>query len=117
MFLVFSNSVFCVLEGIKDTVENTKEATHKLLVEPLENVAETAKETLDNVISSAKDIQGDMLDPFHEVMDMFKVKSVQDFTEDVLDKVLEKYVSRIRCSLRLKKRSLSCTATMVRNQS
>lgn len=118
LFSLFSQNVFCVLEGVKDVVDNTKDAIDNakdLLVEPLETVVDTAKETVDQAVDIAKELNEELLDPYHEVMEMFQVKSVQDFTEDVLDKVLDKYVERFHCSLRIKKRALSCTATMCFN--
>ncbi|XP_045207456.2 zinc transporter ZIP12-like isoform X2 [Mercenaria mercenaria] len=106
-----------VSDLIKDAVETSKD----LFVEPLgdlaENTKDVVKDSIENSVDTVKDYQEQILDPYNEILEMFMVKTEQEFTENILDSFLDKFTDRLHCSTSLNKRSLSCTAAMCFNSS
>lgn len=102
---------------LQDTVSDTIEKSKDLFVEPLgdmvDNTKDLVKDTVEKSVETVKDYQEALLDPYHEVLEMFKLKSEQEFTENILESFLDKFTRRLHCSLGIQKRAVTCTATMV----
>lgn len=116
LFLLISQSV-CVIDTVKDAVDNAKETVNDLLLEPVGDAIDKTREQIKDMTEKAKvqieEVNENILNPYKEVMEMFKIDREEEFTENVLDKFLNKFVSKFHCKFGLFKRAAGCTSTMV----
>ncbi|KAL4228926.1 hypothetical protein ACF0H5_011967 [Mactra antiquata] len=107
--------VNCIGEVIKDAVDESND----LFVEPIQDMANNAidnmGEAVSNTVEMASEISEKMLDPYEEVMEMFKVPKMEDFTEDVLDTMIDKLTNSFHCNSGIRKRSTTCTHALCFN--
>ena len=109
--------ISCESGIVSDLVSDAVDTSKDLFVEPIADMAENAREVIkegvEKSIETVKDFQEKLLDPYHEVMEMFKIKTDEEFTEDILDSFLDKFTERLHCFNGARKRSISCTTSMV----
>lgn len=111
--LCFTNHVLCVTGAVEDAVDTAND----LVLEPLNDIASDAvdavRDTVSDTLNTASELSEKMLDPYHEVMEMFQAQSMEDFTEDILDRMLDKFTSSFHCNSGVRKRSTGCTKAIV----
>ena len=126
-FKTDAHGVDDILGNLQDTageiVDSAKDAN--------ENIVDTAKDVVDRV----KDVHGEMtdqmadfadkikdhaedmhevlLDPYKKVMEMFRIDRMEEFTEDVLDKVVDKFFGRFHCATPHSSLAGACQHSMV----
>lgn len=114
--LLFISHTRCLVDTVQDAVDTTKDALENakdLVLEPIGDIIENTVDSVKDVVDT-NEFHEHMLDPYHEVLEMFKISSDDQFTEDILDQVLGKFTDRFHCSLQFrKKRALTCMNTMV----
>ena len=136
VFVLFNNcktdahGVDDILSNLKDTagdvVDTAKDAN--------ENIADTAKDVVDKVKDAhgeiadrmgdladkvkdhAENMRDVLLDPYKEVMEMFKIDRMEEFTEDVLEKVVDKFFGRFHCAVPHSRQSGGCQHSLVSPQ-
>ena len=122
-----AHGVADILGSLKDTADDIVDAAK----DAQENIGDTAE----NVVDTIKDAQGEisdkmgdfkdklkghaeemhdvLLDPFKEVMEMFKIDRMEEFTEDILEKVVDKFFGRFHCAIPHSQHSGTCQHSMV----
>lgn len=114
--LLFISDTRCLVDTVQDAVDNTKDAlenVNDLVLEPIGDIVENTIDSVKDGVDTSE-FHENMLDPYHEVLEMFKISSDDEFTEDILDQVLDKFTDRFHCSLQFRrKRSTTCMHTMV----
>lgn len=121
LMLILISQSECVIETVKDTVENAKETVNDLLLEPVNDAVDKTVEMVADATEKTREriqeFSENMLDPYKEVMSMLKIDREEDFTSNVLDKFLDTFVGKFHCKFRLTKRSVGCSLTMVSKNS
>lgn len=101
----------CLLNVVKETLETAKDTvkdTKELLLEPINDILKDTHDNAKNAIKFVKDANEKLLVPYEKVMELFKVKRMEDFTDAILDQVLHSFFGKLRCNPLKKKRSATC---------
>ena len=126
-FKTYAHGVDDILGNLQDTagdiVDSAKDAN--------ENIVDTAKDVVDRVKDAhgemtdqmgdfadkikdhADDMHEVLLDPYKKVMEMFRIDRMEEFTEDVLDKVVVKFFGRFHCATPHSSLAGACQHSMV----
>lgn len=86
-----------VHEKVADAADNVIDKVKDAHKEMTENIADAAGNMIDKMKDHAEEMHDVLLDPYHEVMEMFKIHKMEEFTEDVLDRVVNKFFGRFHC--------------------
>jgi len=124
LLLLFISQSVCVIDTFKDAMDNAQETVNDLLLEPvadaidnhvdrIQDMHENTKEQLEEMREKLEEMNENVVNPYKEIMEMFKIKTPMDFTETVLDTFLDTFVSKFHCKFGLFKRAAMCTNTMV----
>ena len=105
-----------IMDGAKDVHEKITDIYGKVI----DNVKDThdemvdkAKDMADNAKDHTEGMREILLDPYGEVMEMFRLEKLEDFTEDVLDKVIKKFFAKFHCVNSLKDHPGGCRNSLV----
>ena len=102
-------------DKISDTAENIIDNVQDVHSDITGGMIDKAKDVSENMKDHAEEIHDVLLDPYKEVMEMFKLTKLEDFTEDVLEKVVKKFFGRFHCVSAIQNHARHCQHSLVSN--